>query len=82
VEYKLESLADERDVVHQYGFSQGTNTEAHLNRDRMGEWTKDDWDSARMKSATPAHGVWGVSSVPPGESENGSTSIVSGQQAR
>lgn len=82
VEYKLESLADEREVVHQYGFSEGTSTEAHLNRDRMGEWTKDDWDSVRMKSATPAHGVWGVSSVPPGGSENGATSAVAGQQAR
>lgn len=77
VEYKLDTLTDERSVVHHYGFCQDSGTEAHLNRDRMGEWTTDDWDSIRTKSGTSDTGVWGVSSVPPGGGGS-----VAGQQGR
>jgi hypothetical protein len=81
VEYKLVSNNDEREVVHHYGFAEG-GSEAHLNRDRMGEWTNQDWDSVRPKTATPgtAHGVWGVTVAPPGQTS--ANRSVAGQQGR
>jgi hypothetical protein len=80
LEYKIDSNANERDVVHQYGFADGGSWEAHLNRDRMGEWTTEDWDTKRTLDASmPSRGVWGVTAAPPG----GSTSdAVQTQQAR
>ena len=80
VEYKLDSNADERDVVHQYGFADGGSWEAHLNRDRMGEWTTEDWDTKRtLDASAPRRGVWGVTAAPPG----GATSdAVQSQQGR
>ena len=81
VEYKLVSNNDEREVVHHYGFAEG-GSEAHLNRDRMGEWTNQDWDSVRSKTTSPgnAHGVWGVTAAPPGQTS--ANRSVAGQQGR
>lgn len=81
VEYKLMSNTDEREVVHQYGFAEG-GSEAHLNRHRMGEWSSQDWDSVRptTESSGNAHGVWGVTAAPPGQTSANRT--VAGQQGR
>ena len=56
--------------------------EAHLNRHRMGEWSSQDWDSVRptTESSGNAHGVWGVTAAPPGQTSANRT--VAGQQGR
>ena len=92
VEYKLEAAdadpgrEENQPVVHRYdadGDSKLASFEKHLNRDRMGEWANEDWDSQRSSVAASdvSRGVWGVSVAAPGPI--GETDrIVSGQQAR
>ena len=92
VEYKVDTrndvdahLVDEqRGVVHHYDVHSDGGCEEHLNRDRMGEWTNQDWDTSRLdkRKGTP-HGVWGVSVLPPGASkEHGAEKTLAGQQSR
>jgi len=90
VEYKEDERNDvslhlvDEPLIRQYVSGKGTGWEDHLNRDRMGEWTQQDWDSLRLEKlkASP-FGVWGVSSVPPGASkEQGAKEALSDQQSR